>query len=248
MSIVSATLLTAALLGVGPDGAISEHPTSEGPSSAEEAIQLLPNDEVEHASPHAISNSCQSSVVSCGASGCLTEPGAVFAGCQSNAVCNTQYGSNCENGGGGWCHWGDDDDCEPCCWDRHLMNYCIGPGDFYPHYPYLPVNHGYYYFRPYNFEHVYRDAEAAARMGGDPRAPYSVEFLRCYFPPAPVEEVTVSGMEPQLPLLEDLLKPETPVIPETSPTPLNPDTIPAPAPEQPKKPAEVLTPEVEESL
>ncbi|MCA9071837.1 MAG: hypothetical protein KDA84_23075, partial [Planctomycetaceae bacterium] len=56
------------------------------------------------------------------------------------------------------------------------------------------------------------------------------------------------GSEPQLPLLEDLLRPEPPPILETQPIPVNPDTIPAPAPMQPVNPADIPMPDLEEAL
>jgi hypothetical protein len=76
----------------------------------------------------------------------------------------------------------------------------------YPHYPYPPVYHGYYYFRPYNHEHVLRDSEIAAQMGGDPLAPYSVEFLKAKFPPAIIEPIPTVPVKEQYPLLEDVLQ------------------------------------------
>jgi hypothetical protein len=76
----------------------------------------------------------------------------------------------------------------------------------YPHYPYPPAYHGYYYFRPYNHEHVLRDSEIAAQMGGDPLAPYSVEFLKAKFPPAIIEPIPTVPVKEQYPLLEDVLQ------------------------------------------
>ncbi|MCA9072310.1 MAG: hypothetical protein KDA84_25460, partial [Planctomycetaceae bacterium] len=211
MSFLSATLVSAALLGVGPGVANSEHPAIQSPSPVERSVMVVSNQEVELTACQTTANSCGEVSVPCGASGCTignqgTTPahwvaeegspgtGCVLVGCETNGGCQTHSGAysggHCQHGGGGWCPWGGDDDCEPSCWDRHLFNKCIGPGDFHPHYPYMPVNHGYYYFRPYNFEHVLRDAATAGQMGGDPRAPYSVEFLKGYFPPAPIEEVS----------------------------------------------------------
>lgn len=220
MSFLSVTIVSAALLGVGPNGVPSESPATESASSAERSVLVVSQEEVEPTSCDPVINPCST-------------------GCESSNGCQTAYacdGDHCHSGRGWcrWCPWGHDDDCEPNCWNRHVINNCIGPGDFYPHYPYLPVNHGYYYFRPYNFEHVYRDAATAGQMGGDPRAPYSVQFLKRYFAPTPIEQVPISGMEAQLPLLEDLLGPERPAVPKKAPMPIIPDAIPAPAPDQPQ--------------
>ncbi len=118
------------------------------------------------------------------------DPGIVS---QVAPACSTEWSdgysvdnSHCQSGGHSWCPWchSDNGECEePCCFDRHLLTYCIGPGDLYPHYPYYPIQHGYYYFRPYNHMHVEEASALAAQMGGDPKAPYSVEFLYKYFPP-----------------------------------------------------------------
>jgi hypothetical protein len=51
----------------------------------------------------------------------------------------------------------------------------------FPHYPYYPANHGYYYFRPYNFTHVPAQKEIALILGEDPAAPYgTTAFDRLY--------------------------------------------------------------------
>ncbi len=129
-------------------------------------------------------------------------------GCQDRGLCLFGKRSNrcqqCE-------HCEDCEDCEPNCWDRHLMNYCMGPGDLHGHYPYYPEYHGYYYFRPYNYEHVLQASAFAAQIGGDPTAPYSVEFLKDAFPLASPEPLPLrnNSTKPQLPLLEDLLMPKS---------------------------------------
>ena len=186
MSVLSAAILTAALLGADPRTA----------ASAPAVTTVVSDSPVVHANcEHALA-------VTCGDSDRCSEGCCLLRWCK----CCCKY----RNGGHGWCPWGDDDDCDDCdlcCWDHHLINYCIGPGDFHPHYPYPPVCHGYYYFRPYNHEHVFRDAELAAGMGGDARAPYSVEFLKTRFPPAPIEYTPRPPARDSLPNLEDLLSP-----------------------------------------
>ena len=54
-------------------------------------------------------------------------------------------------------------------------------GDMPPHYAYPPANHGYYYFRPYNYISILDHQQRALSMGGDPRAPYANKvFERVY--------------------------------------------------------------------
>lgn len=186
MSMLSATILAATLLGADPLAATSAMPltTVEEPSAK---AWIAGSDEC---SPGI---GCPDM---CGSSRGCVRPS---CGC---LFCKVRR-HDC-------CLWGDDEeecdaDCDLCCWDRHLIHYCIGPGDFHPHYPYPPACHGYYYFRPYNHEHVFRDAELAGQMGGDPRAPYSVEHLKGHFPPAPIETPHRPPAADRLPRLEDLL-------------------------------------------
>ena len=55
------------------------------------------------------------------------------------------------------------------------------PCNMFPHYPYFPPMHGYYYFRPYHHLHVIRQQRTAESWGGDPRNPYANEiFQRVY--------------------------------------------------------------------
>jgi hypothetical protein len=211
MSILSATMVTAALLGAGPDLIPTQHAVVADPAGGP-VIQV-----------HTESSStiCGKAHVSCGdvvcQPACQTSCAPVGnAGCQSDGNGGSKsngYGC-CKHGRRhwcplcGWCNDDDDcdDDCDLNCCERHCLTYCIGPGDMYPHYPYFPAYHGYYYFRPYNFEHVLKDSAIAAEMGGDPMAPYSVEFLRAVFPPAPIEPIP-EYVRPHLPILEDLLTP-----------------------------------------
>jgi len=51
--------------------------------------------------------------------------------------------------------------------------YCFSSTcDMIQHYSYFPKNHGYYYYRPYNYIHVLEHQYQALSLGGDPRAPY----------------------------------------------------------------------------
>lgn len=103
--------------------------------------------------------------------------------------------------------------CDRCCnklqWERTHTT-----GDMYPHYPYYPQDHGYYYFRPYNYMNVYNHMGQVTALGGDPRNPYSVamfdpiyedfyqQYPRVIEPPAG----SVRPLGSNLPNLEDLLK------------------------------------------
>lgn len=55
--------------------------------------------------------------------------------------------------------------CHSCCKDSTC--------NMYQHYPYLPDNHGYYYFHPYNYTAVWQHQQWVTTIGGDPRNPYS---------------------------------------------------------------------------
>jgi len=113
------------------------------------------------------------------------------------------------------------------CWNRCFG--CFGRGgpcsccstcDMPPYYPYFPEYFGYYYFRPYNYVHIFEHQAIVARWGGDPRNPYSHElFTRLYDnlpvePPAPYVP-GLRGIRAGLPDLEDLVpkKPDTPLPP-----------------------------------
>lgn len=84
-----------------------------------------------------------------------------------------------------------------------------------PHYPYEPMFHGYYYFRPYNDSHVLEHKALAERLGAEPRAPYSTAmFQKIYESTAapgdhvhqPAAAKPLPPIEPQLPDLQDLLR------------------------------------------
>lgn len=97
------------------------------------------------------------------------------------------------------------DDCAICCDPRVLYKHSTC--DLYPHFAYHPKDHGYYYFRPYNHDHIWRHQPIVAGWGGDPRNPYSTKTFSNLFadvtydlPPSYIPPTT-----PRLPLLEDLL-------------------------------------------
>ena len=109
------------------------------------------------------------------------------------------------------CHWRDESR-----WKHH---YWHSAGGMFPHYPYQPSYHGYYYFRPYNYESV-----LAHRESGLPASrsnPYSTKFFKQIYETSLSEQdkkldrlrVTVpfSGRTTQpLPDLQDLLKQRDP--------------------------------------
>lgn len=84
-------------------------------------------------------------------------------------------GPGCQScGGGGWGGYGD--------WGSG------GPGGYFhspcgmsQHYPYYPAMHGYYYLIPYNYPHVPQHQAFMARMGVDPRNPYSNDAFRTLY-------------------------------------------------------------------
>jgi hypothetical protein len=62
-----------------------------------------------------------------------------------------------------------------CCLCKYYN--CRSTCNMYPHYPYYPANHGYYYFRPYNFMHVAMHQSIAPILGEDPASPYAGALL-----------------------------------------------------------------------
>ncbi len=237
MSILSITIVGAALLGANPQ-AVTAEGTAELAAQApvQQANGLCPEKNVTCTSTavESCSQTACSQTAGCqttGQTACAKNAGCQNAGCQqTGAGCLSGKNAGCQNGAGGCghgrschcrrcclrrlCPWlhddcdDCDDDCHLCCWDRCLLTYCTGPGDFYPHYPYPPVYHGYYYFRPYNFTHVAPDAAFAEQIGDDPRAPYNVAYARTFFPPAPIIDSSNALPVEGYPLLEDLLVPK----------------------------------------
>lgn len=205
MSLLTATMIGAALLGADPQMA------SSGPALTlvNGHARVVSSEVITGESVPVTSGVVPAPPIAQEPAGVPVEAAApygqepVYSSCPNSTYCPPEEHCWCP-----WCH--DDDDCEESCRDRHIQTYCIGPGDFYPHYPYLPMYHGYYYFRPYNHMHVEGDAVLAAQMGGDPRAPYSVEFLKKYFPPALIENPIIPEENPY-PMLEDLLEPKMPI-------------------------------------
>jgi hypothetical protein len=66
---------------------------------------------------------------------------------------------------------------------------------------YYPPLHGYYYFHPYNMDHVPMQQGAAASWGGDLRNPYSNDMFKAIY-----AEYRASEREPTT---EELPRPNT---------------------------------------
>lgn len=86
----------------------------------------------------------------------------------SDTACDLSCFNSCDDA---WCGAG-------CCDGSICGRHCCccrldSTGDMYPHYPYQPMYHGYYYFRPYNWSMVERQRSQAVAMGFDIRAPYA---------------------------------------------------------------------------
>jgi hypothetical protein len=104
-----------------------------------------------------------------------TEPAAAAPACStsdygfSEAACDLSCFESYDDA---WCGAGC---CDGSICGRRCGRCCRldSTGDMYPHYPYQPMYHGYYYFRPYNWTMVERQRSQAVAMGFDIRAPYA---------------------------------------------------------------------------
>ncbi|GAB4137482.1 MAG: hypothetical protein Tsb009_05050 [Planctomycetaceae bacterium] len=85
------------------------------------------------------------------------------------------------------------------------------------HFAYYPEKHGYYYFRPYNYQHILEHQQIAPLLGADPQAPYETEMFQKFYAAVPdidlgpKQDETLQAISPEdkeLPNLEDLLGPE----------------------------------------
>ena len=109
------------------------------------------------------------------------------------------------------CQPGCDDSCDQCCKDcwlrRHLrLHFLDSTCDMHPHYAYYPENHGYYYYRPYNWEHYAQDTPRMLGLGQ--AAPYSEDGFRELKPTTVIEQpaVLTRRNKKSLPTLEELLQ------------------------------------------
>ncbi len=85
------------------------------------------------------------------------------------------YSSHSDDGGN---YGKGETDCQNCLDGNCRRHRCYwhewwhSPNDLIQHMPYYPSGHGYYYFRPYNYQHIRYHQEAVTVWGGDPRNPY----------------------------------------------------------------------------
>ncbi|MDB5386773.1 MAG: hypothetical protein JWM11_2419 [Planctomycetaceae bacterium] len=165
-------------------------------------------------------------------------------------------------GGGGLGRCNGNGRCRACCKDSTC--------NMFQHYPYIPDNHGYYNFAPYNYTMVWRHQQWITTIGGDPRNPYTramfipvyEQFENTVYEPdhKPSQTLnTLPSTSKKLPDLEELLKkpdgnipssvPTEAVPPAPAPAPPAPGTVPpAAAADVPQPPAESTTvPEPEKS-
>lgn len=113
--------------------------------------------------------------------------------------------------GGCPCQDGVDDWCKRHCWE-----WCHSTCDMPLHVPYYPKFHGYYYFLPYNYNHVLEHKQIVPMWNMDAFAPYETTgFMKWYEDVLgdeahkPATEVTVGPLTPErekLPDLEELLE------------------------------------------
>ncbi len=96
--------------------------------------------------------------------------------------CKTCDDGGCQSGGCGGCS-----DCvggcKHCGHGRHgrgsgLPGCWTGTCNLFPHLPYYVEPKTYYYFRPYNHNHVWRQRDQVVRWNGDPRHPYANEVFQ----------------------------------------------------------------------
>lgn len=127
--------------------------------------------------------------------------------------------------GANWAPGVDDPFCDRCgggWWRRGVRCRCLSTCDMFPHYPYFPEYFGYYYFRPYNYVHIFEHQNIVARWGGDPRNPYSHELFQRLYAELPVAapgrfEAQIPVRRGQLPSLLNLLQKPAEPMPEEIP-------------------------------
>ena len=91
-----------------------------------------------------------------------------------------------------------------CCCEGLLRGCCNAARTMYPHYPYYPPMHGYYYFRPYHHSHLAEQASFASSWGADPYNPYSsTVFQKVY-----AEYRAAHAGDPAVPAVDPAAPPE----------------------------------------
>lgn len=123
---------------------------------------------------------------------CGNQPG--WTGCD-----HTCFG--CETSCDPSCHM-----CRRCCVSSWCRLHCLDSTcDMHPHYAYYPENHGYYYYRPYNWEHYGQDTPRLLGLGY--AAPYSEDGFRELKPTTVIAQpALIPPSKKSLPNLEDLLR------------------------------------------
>lgn len=127
-------------------------------------------------------------------------PSGNAAGCPS-ACCNPCGGGKCCRDR--CCRLG----CCRCCmlgcgiWARHgLPSTWHPPGNMLPHLPYCAEPKTYYYFRPYNYQHIAQHQDTAQTWGAARHAPYSNEMFKEVYAEFEVEDAR--DQEPLEPMPE----------------------------------------------
>ncbi len=105
------------------------------------------------------------------------------------------------------------------------------------HLMYHPIQHGYYYFIPYNHKTVLQHKQAVTRYGGDPRNPYDNSLFQSIY--EGLEPVSFELRDPRPAPQAVPPTPETPPAPETPEVPQAPVTPPPPVERQLDPPAEL---------
>jgi hypothetical protein len=92
-------------------------------------------------------------------------------------------------------------DCHGCC-------SCCSTCNMLPHYAYLPVNYGYYYFRPYNWRMIAQHQNIACSWCLDPTNPYTRVMFESLYSDLPRATAVVPIPDVSRdPSLESLLEP-----------------------------------------
>ena len=148
-----------------------------GPTWGQELLAPVPLDSV----PNASSCDCDASGESAGScgpcctatiEGCCSDLGDCQPGCQSPCP----VGSCCRLCGtpADFCDaFTDNGPCDP----SGCRSYCHSSCDMPQHMAYHPESHGYYYLKPYNYQHLPMHQQFVASFGGDRRNPYDTRIL-----------------------------------------------------------------------
>jgi len=188
-SLLGCLVVTVGFAGEGADQPLPATPQIGGFSAIESVYEPATS------SPATVGPIAEISGVPMGA--CVSEP---VTTCGQPVVTDCGYGSG---------HQGNH------CGKMHKKHWCCihSTGDMYPHFPYYPEHHGYYYFRPYNYTNVLLHQSQGLQLGVNPGNPYSVSMLNPLFEQFALTNISrdddYDRLPPQrdsLPKLEDLLE------------------------------------------